>query len=285
MQRDAPESESCTGIVSGSGSLPFAVADQLAAQGRRSMIFGLRGFCDPQRIVAYPHRWIALGQLGRLVKVLRREQCRDVTFIGGVVRPSLSEIRLDLGTLRAMPQIIAAFRGGDNRLLTGIGRLLEAEGFRMVGLQTLAPALLMPEGCLTRRAPDEAALTDIKLGTAFLQATGPFDVGQGVIVIDGNIVCVEDIGGTDAMLARAAQLRAEGRLRAKAGRGVLVKAPKAGQDLRYDLPTFGTKTIAGLVNAGLAGAAVTAGKSLMPDAQDVVEGADKAGLFVVGLPA
>lgn len=285
MQRASPESESCTGIVSGSGSLPFAVADQLAAQGRPSIIFGLRGFCDPQRIAAYPHQWIALGQLGRLVKVLRREHCRDVTFIGGVVRPSLSEIRLDLGTLRAMPQIIAAFRGGDNRLLTGIGRLLEAEGFRMVGLQSLAPDLLMPAGRITRRAPDEASLADIKLGTEFLQATGPFDVGQGVIVIDGNIVCVEDIAGTDAMLARAAQLRTEGRLRAKPGRGVLVKAPKAGQDLRYDMPTFGTKTIAGLVDAGLVGAAITAGKSLMPDAQDVIEAADKANLFVVGTPA
>lgn len=285
MQRVLPENGSCTGIVAGDGSLPFAVADAINAQGGSAVIFGIRGFCDPQRIAAYTHRWIALGQLGRLVTLLRQEQCREVTFVGGLVRPSLAEIRLDLGTLKAMPQIVAAFRGGDNRLLTGIGRLLEDKGFRMVGLQTLAPALLVPEGCLTRRKPDDASLADIRLGTSFLMATGPFDVGQGVIVIDGNIVCVEDIAGTDALLARVVQLRAEGRLRAKPGRGVLVKMPKRGQDLRYDLPTFGTKTIAGLAAAKLAGAALTAGKSLMPDAQAVVEQADAANLFVTGLPA
>ena len=92
-----------------------------------------------------------------------------------------------------------------------------------------------------------------------LGALGPFDIGQAAVVIDGHVVAVEDIEGTDGLLARVAQLRADGRIRAKAGRGVLVKAPKSGQDLRFDLPTVGPRTVEGAAKAGLAGIAIAAG--------------------------
>ena len=82
-----------TGIVSGSGALPFAVADSLLARGRMPIILGIRGFCDAERITRYRHHWIALGQLGRLTRLLRAERRHDVMFIGGLVRPALSEIR------------------------------------------------------------------------------------------------------------------------------------------------------------------------------------------------
>jgi DUF1009 family protein len=274
-----------TGIVSGSGALPFAVADSLLARGRMPIILGIRGFCDAERITHYRHHWIALGQLGRLTRLLRAERCRDVMFIGGLVRPALSEIRLDFGTLRVTPRIIAAFRGGDNHLLTGIGRIVEMHGFRMVGVADIAPDLLMPEGVLTRTEPDEAARADIAKGLELLRALSPFDVGQAVVVIDGNVVAVEDIEGTDALLARLARLRSEGRIRSKVGRGVLIKAPKAQQDLRFDLPTFGPRTVEGAIAAGLGGIAIVAGHSLMAEPEKVVAAADKAHLFLTGLPA
>ena len=85
------------------------------------------------------------------------------------------------------------------------------------------------------------------------RALSPFDIGQAAVVIDGHVVGVEDIEGTDGLLARVARLRGEGRIRAKAPRGVLVKAPKSGQDLRFDLPTIGPRTVEGAVEAGLAG--------------------------------
>ena len=110
----------------------------------------------------------------------------------------------------------------------------------MVGIKDVAPDLLMPEGCVTRKAPDENAAADIAKGRDVLRALSPFDIGQAVIVIDGHVVGVEDIEGTDGLLARVARLRAEGRIRAKTARGVLVKAPKSGQDLRFDLADDGT---------------------------------------------
>jgi len=154
-----------------------------------------------------------------------------------------------------------------------------------VGIKDVAPDLLMPEGCATRKVPDEEAMADIARGREVLRALSPFDIGQAVVVIDGHVVGVEDIEGTDGLLARIARLRAEGRIRAKASRGVLVKAPKSGQDLRFDLPTVGPRTVEGAAVASLAGIAIAAGNTVVAEPQAMIESADAAGLFVTGLSA
>jgi DUF1009 family protein len=273
------------GLIAAGGVLPFAVADSLIARSISPVFFALRGVCDPVEVARFRHHWISIGQLGRLANLLRAENCRDLVFIGALVRPALSEIRLDWKTIRAMASVLKAFRGGDDHLLSSVGRILEKDGFRMVGLKDVAPDLLMPSGCLTRAAPNDDANADIAKGREVLRALSPFDIGQATIVIDGHVLGVEDIEGTDGLLARVSRLRAEGRIRAKAGRGVLVKAPKSGQDLRFDLPTLGARTIEGAAAAQLAGIAVIAGNTLVAEPQAMVEAADKAGLFVVGLPA
>ncbi len=155
----------------------------------------------------------------------------------------------------------------------------------MVGIKDVAPDLLMPEGCITRASPDENAAADIARGRDVLRALSPFDIGQATVVIDGHVVGVEDIEGTDGLLARVARLRGEGRIRAKAARGVLVKAPKSGQDLRFDLPTIGPQTIQGAAAARLAGIAIVSGNTIIVDPQAMIDAADAAGLFVTGLPA
>ncbi|MGY3615498.1 DUF1009 family protein [Bradyrhizobium sp. USDA 10063] len=153
----------------------------------------------------------------------------------------------------------------------------------MVGIKDVAPDLLMPEGCITRAMPTGSASADIARGREVLAALGPFDIGQAAVVINGHVVAVEDIEGTDGLLARVARLRADGRIRAPSGCGVLVKAPKSGQDLRYDLPTVGPRTVEGVARAGLAGIAVIAGNTLAAEPQAMIEAADAKRLFVIGL--
>jgi hypothetical protein len=133
--------------------------------------------------------------------------------------------------------------------------------------------------------PGADAAADIAKGRAVLAALSPFDIGQAVVVIDGHVVAVEDIEGTDGLLKRVARLRGEGRIRARSGRGVLVKAPKSGQDLRFDLPTMGPRTIEGAAAARLAGIAIIAGNTIAVEPQAMIEAADAAGLFVTGSPA
>src|SRR5580693_10504252 len=250
--------------------MPFAVADSLTARGIDPVVFALKGACDPLAAERFHHHWISVGQLGRAEKLFRAENCRNLVFIGTLVRPSLSEIRLDWATVRVLGRVWAAFRGGDDHLLSGIGRILERDGFRMLGIKDVAPDLLMPEGCITQVTPDQSAAADIARGRDVLRALSPFDIGQAAIVIDGHVVGVEDIEGTDGLLARVAGLRAEGRIRAKSPRGVLVKAPKSGQDLRFDLPTTGPRTVEGAVAARLAGIAIVAGNTIVAEPQAMV---------------
>jgi DUF1009 family protein len=283
MTSEASRISSPVGLIAAGGAMPFAVADSLKARGVNAVLFALRGACDPSGVERFRHHWISVGQLGKATKLFRSEGCRDLVFIGSLVRPALSEIRLDWGTVRVIGHVLAAFRGGDDHLLSGIGRILEGDGFRMVGIKDVAPDLLAPEGCLTRALPDASAGADIARGREVLAALSPFDIGQAVVVIDGHVVAVEDIEGTDGLLARVAGLREQGRIRAASRRGVLVKAPKRDQDLRFDLPTVGPRTVAGAAKAGLAGIAVVAGNTIVAEPQVVIEAADAAGLFVTGM--
>ena len=285
MTGAALEVSSPVGVIAGGGVMPFAVADSLRARGLNPILFALKGVCDPVATERFRHHWITVGQYGRAKKLFRAENCKNLVFIGTLVRPALSEIRLDWETIRVMGRVWSAFRGGDDHLLSGVGRIFEQEGFRLLGLKEVAPDLLMPEGCVTRTLPGQDATVDIGKGRDVLRALSPFDIGQAVVVIDGHVVGVEGIEGTDELLARIASLRAAGSIRSAKGRGVLVKAPKSGQDLRFDLPTIGSRTIEKAAAAALAGVAVLAGNTVVADAQAMIEAADKAGLFVTGLPS
>jgi UDP-2,3-diacylglucosamine hydrolase len=275
--------ESPLAIICGGGSLPFAVADAVAKRGRSVVLFGIRGWADSQRIAAYPHHWTWLGQFGTVCRIARREGCRDVVFIGSVVRPSIWGIRPDFKTLRLLPRILAIFRGGDDHLLTGVARIFEEHGFRLVGAHEIAPEILMPEGALGGGRPSDRDRADIAKGLALLNATSTFDVGQAVVVADGRVLAVEAAEGTDQMLERIAELRKQGQLAPGSGRGVLVKAAKRGQDRRFDLPSIGPRTVDATAQAGLAGIAVVAGSTVVAEPERLAQAADRAHLFVVGV--
>jgi DUF1009 family protein len=180
-----------------------------------------------------------------------------------------------------MPRVIRMFRGGDDHLMSGIMKVFEELGFRPVGAHEIAPEILMPEGAIGQLQPSARNQVDIALGLALLRAIGRFDVGQGTIVAGGHVLAVEAAEGTDEMLAQVAELRRKGRIRVPGG--VLVKAPKPGQDRRIDLPTIGPQTIAGAARAGLAGIAVVAGEAIMAEPAIVAAAADRARIFIVGM--
>ena len=140
-----------------------------------------------------------------------------------------------------------------------------------------------PKEALGRHEPSPSDVADAQRGLGFLAAIGPFDVGQAVVVAGNRILAVEAAEGTDEMLARLAELRRAGRIRQAARTGVLVKAPKPGQDRRLDLPSIGTRTVDGVAAAGLAGIAVCAGNVITADLEALVRAADAAGLFVLGI--
>jgi DUF1009 family protein len=270
-------------IICGGGSLPFAIADAVARGGRRVVLFAIKGWADPDRIAAYPHHWAVFGRFGWFCRVARAEGCRDVVFIGSLVRPALWQVRPDLKTLRQLPRVLRLFRGGDDHLLSGIAAIFEEHGFRLIGAHEIAPEILMPEGPLGRRTPSRRDCDDISKGLTLLDATSPFDIGQAAVVADERVIAIEAAEGTDHMLMRVAQLRQNGQVPAASNRGVLVKAAKRGQDRRLDLPSIGPQTIEHAKRAGLAGIAVTAGSTIVAEPDCIRAAADRAELFVVGV--
>jgi DUF1009 family protein len=141
----------------------------------------------------------------------------------------------------------------------------------------------MPPGIAGKVQPSKAEREDVALGLKLLNAIGPFDVGQAAAIADRYVIAVEAAEGTAGMLARIAELRRNGRIKLAARAGVLVKAPKPGQDRRFDLPAIGPDTVAQAKAAGLAGIAVAAGGTIVADSAALVKAADKAGLFVFGI--
>ena len=272
-------------IVCGAGNMPYRVADAVIGRGRRVVLLALVGWADPLQVERYRHHWARLGQLGRLSRIARQEGCRDIVFIGGLTRPAITQLRFDLAALMVLPRLIKAFAGGDDHLLTRICRIVEDRGFRLLGAHEVAPEILVPPGQLGRHAPSERDRADIAVGQALLAATGPFDIGQAVVVAGNRVIALEAAEGTDRMLERIAQLRREGVLKLRDKSGVLVKAPKPSQDRRLDLPSVGVRTVEAAAAASLAGIAVEARGAVTADLNEMVRQADAAGLFVVGVPA
>ena len=279
------EQQSPLALLCGGGALPLAVADYVSSRGRPVVLFPLYGAADGTAVERFPHHWIYIGQFGKFLRIARAAGCRDLVFIGSMVRPSIWQVHPDLKGLSIIRRTLAAFRGGDNHLLSGMGKILEEEGFRLLGAHEVAPEILVPEGTLGLAQVSERDRADIALGLEFLRVTGPFDVGQAVVVAGKHVLAVEAAEGTDQLLDRVAQLRANGRVRAPAGSGVLVKAPKRGQDLRYDMPSIGPLTVEGVARAGLAGIAVVAGSTIIAEPGQLVRAADRAKVFVIGTSA
>jgi DUF1009 family protein len=269
-------------IICGGGTFPITVADAAIRSGRKVVLFGLRGFAEPELIERYPHHWMKVGQVGWFLKTARSEGVRDVVMIGSLVRPAIRQLALDWKTLMVLPRVVRAYYGGDDHLLSGVARIFEDHGFRLLGAHEVAPEILVPDGVFGAHKPSEADSADITRGLALLHAMGPYDVGQAAVICNNHVLALEAAEGTDQMLERVAQLRRIGRIRSPKG-GVLVKAPKPGQDRRFDLPSIGPRTVENAVAAGLSGIAAIAGGTIVAEAEAFVQAADKAGLFVVGV--
>ena len=270
-------------IICGGGGFPGAVAEAVARQGRRPVMFAIKGWADPKVVERYDHHWIAIGQTGRLFRLAHAESCREAVFIGTLLRPPLTEIRLDWQSIRLLPRLFRMFRGGDDRLLSGIASLLAEGGLRVIGLEEVAPDIIVPDGALGRYQPSPRDRADIARALAMIAALGPFDVGQAAVVANNHVLAVEAAEGTDNLLARIADLRRQGRVVTPPGVGVLVKAPKPGQDRRFDLPAIGPQTVENVSHAGLAGLAVAAGGTIIADAGQAVAAADRAKIFLLGV--
>lgn len=270
-------------IVAGSGRLPVYVAEAARANGEEPLIFPIHGESDADW-TRFETFGIGIGDIAGFKSKARSADVDRIVLSGGIrVRPAWHEIRLNLGTIWRLPQLVRTLmHGGDNLVLTTTIGLLEDEGMRVIGAHEVAPGLVATIGPIGKHGPDAQSLADIKISIKAARLLGELDIGQGAIAVGGRVVALEGPEGTDAMIGRINELRGRERISAT-HRGVLVKLCKPGQDVRVDLPSAGLSTVRHALSAGLAGIALEAGRSLFLDKPDAVEFADSNGLFIVGI--
>jgi len=270
-------------VLAGRGDYPVRVAGAAAAQGASVYVAVLSGAGDLADYAAYDAKEYRLGQLGRFLDEIKRREIEEIVMVGALPRPSFGSLAPELSTLKYLPHFARAFQGGDDHLLRGVVTFFEGQGLRVLGPADIAPDLVAPHGALGRYKPSAIAREAIATGFNLLAALSPFDMGQAAIVADHRVVAVEAAEGTDAMIERVVGLIQAGRLKPGKGDGVLVKAPKLGQDLRVDMPAIGPDTVARVAAAGLAGIAVKAGRVLIGDRERLATLADASGLFIEGV--
>lgn len=270
------------GIIAGRGDLPCVIAEAAAASGIPLHIVGIRGEAA-ESIERFPHTWMKWGEVGKLFAALSENNCTDLVIIGGVNRPDFDNVRFDLGAIKTLPFLLSLAKGGDDYLLSRIVRYFEDKGYRVHGAGQVLPELLAAEGTLSAKKPSAEDRADIASAFKVVRALGQLDIGQAAVVARGHVLAVEAAEGTDALLERCAAVRKQGRTHGK-GKGVLVKAPKPGQEERIDMPTIGPETIRKAAAAGLAGVAVAACHVLMAEREETIKAANEHKLFLVGVP-
>ena len=268
-------------IIAGSGSAPRHVAAAAQASGRRVFIVGMEGEADAD-IADFNHTWLNWGQIGSLGRIIGEQGAREVVLIGGIkVRPDFAKLQLDRATANAIDEIRAHIVGGDDNVLSGAVRLLEAGGLRVVGAHEVAADLVAAPGPLGRCETSRQNRADILLAMEAARLVGKLDAGQAAVVVEGHVIALEGAEGTDAMMDRVRQVRdLRGLWRSRAG--VLAKCAKPQQDLRVDMPAIGPRTVDGVAAAGLAGIAIEAGRVMIVDRAETIGRADAADVFIVG---
>jgi DUF1009 family protein len=197
-------------------------------------------------------------------------------MIGAVRRPALADIGMGLLDFRNLAYL-KYLKGGDDALLRSIRAIFEAADIQLLGAHHYMPDALCPTGILGKHAPTTAQWRDIKIGMHAAQTLGQLDIGQSVAVYHEQVLAVEGIEGTAALIARTADLKP------KDSTPLLIKCAKPTQDLDLDLPTIGVDTIKQLHAAGFGGLALQAQKTFIVNPMDVVQAANEYGMVVIGI--
>lgn len=271
------------GLIAGNGDFPLLLLDAARAQGEEVIVAAIKEETSPeieQHGAASVH-WMSLGELGKLIDTFKREGVTRAVMAGQVkhkqifsaIRPDwrLAKLLMSLGT-----------RNTDS-LLGAVAKVLADEGIILISSTTYLEPMLAKPGVLTRRAPDQDEQQNITCGRAVGKHLAQYDIGQTVVIAGAACVAVEAMEGTDATILRAAELMRS--LDADAStlsrRLTVVKVAKPDQDMRFDVPIVGVKTIATMRQAGATCLAVDSGKCLLLGGEAIIRAADDAEIAIV----
>jgi len=264
-------------IIAGKGELPRRIIRECHDKQRDVFVISFEGITDKETTENVEHQSLHIGKVGKIIKTLRENGIEEVTLAGGVGRPPLSSLSMDFTALKLITKLAKLPSHGDDKVFSAIIKFLEERNFMVVGADEILNELLIQEGPLGSIKPDKQAERDIKIGVNAALKIGELDIGQAVVIQQGQILGVEGAEGTDKLVERCHELHNEG------PGGVLVKVKKPEQDSRVDLPSIGIYTIENAYKSGLRGIAIEASASLVINRKQVIKKANELGVFVTGI--
>lgn len=275
------------GLIAGNGSFPLLVLDAAHAQGAQVVVAAIKEETSPliEKRGAAAVYWMSLGELSKLIDTFKKEGVQTAIMAGQVKHKQIfSSIRPDWRLAKVLFSLTT--RNTDS-LIGAVARVLEDEGIHLISSASYLDPLLAKAGVLTRRKPTDAELKNAAYGRQVARHLAQYDIGQTVVIAELACVAVEAMEGTDATILRAAEIMKSLSQDAEAGAPVLsreltvVKVAKPAQDMRFDVPVIGTKTLEVMQQAGATCLAIDAGKCLLLDGNAVIETADRAGITIV----
>jgi UDP-2,3-diacylglucosamine hydrolase len=269
------------GLIAGNGTFPFLVLDAARRLGHEVVIVAIKEEASgdleaaaAREPCAVIHR-VSLGQLGHCIELLRQARVTHAVMAGQV-----KHVRLFSNVLpdRTLLSLLLRLRAKNtDSLIAGIAAVLRDNGIELLDSTAFLTPLLARPGVLTRRPPTPEEQDDFDFGYRMADTIAGLDIGQTIVVKDRAVVAVEAMEGTDEVIARAGRL---------AGAGTrVVKVAKPNQDMRFDVPVVGRRTVESLRAAGASAMSVDAGKTLFVDGDDVIAAADEAGIAILGRQA
>ena len=262
------------GIIAGGGQFPLLFAKAAHSQGLKVYAAAHQGETD-ETLEDHVERlqWVKLGQLGKIIDFFKQEGVRKAVFIGSITKINIfRDVRPDLKGLGLWNKINIK---QDDAILRAVADRLEKDGIEVVASTGYVPELLFPKGILTSKKPTKDQMSDIVFGWEIARSLGNLDIGQCVVVRNKTVLAVEAIEGTDAAIRRGGSLGKE--------KAVVVKLRKLNQDLRFDLPAIGMKTIDTMKEVHASVLAVEAEYALFFDRESVIQAANNAGIVIVGI--
>jgi DUF1009 family protein len=250
------------------------MAREARERGRRVLAVALEPMAGGDVPGAHETRRFNVGKLGGVISHLKKQGVSEAVMAGKISKTVLygGGVRPDM---RAVALLMRLKDRGDDSIINAVAREFERDGIRLLDMREFCRGLLTPEGPLTRRRPGRGEEADIAFGFRMAKEVGRLGVGQTVVVKEGAVMAVEAIEGTDEAIRR-------GGLLAKGG-AVVVKVSRPGQDMRFDVPAAGLRTIRSMRDAGARVLALEAGMSILMDREEVLREADEAGICVVGV--
>lgn len=262
------------GLIAGNGRFPIIFADNARRLGYHVSAVAHEGETEPE-LAGHVDRihWIKIGQLNKLIKAFKEDGVHQAVMLGGIKKTHMfTTLRPDFRTL-ALAARVALWK--DDDILRELAKELEREGIAICESTFGLEGILVEEGTLTARAPSEKEWEDIRYGWEVAHEIGRLDIGQCVVVKDRVVVAVEAVEGTDGAIKRGGDLAKEG--------AVVVKRSKPQQDLRFDLPAVGPRTIEVMASVKASVLAIEAGRTILLDREIMLDKARSARIAIVGI--